>query len=462
MSQNTLTVLSAFEQKPIKDLPILEEDEVFAILDKSSSLFKDKKNWLSTVERIKILENVISLMTDQRMELANQAALEGGKPLKDSIVEVDRAIDGVKVTITELVTLKGSEVPMGITESSSSRMAYTKRFPKGVVLAISAFNHPLNLIIHQVIPAVAAGCPVIVKPASTTPLSCKSLVEILYKAGLPKDWCQMIICENDVAQKVVEDSRISFMTFIGSAKVGWFLRSRLAAGASCALEHGGVAPAIVDETADLDKAVPLLVKGGFYHAGQVCVSVQRIIAHESIAEELCKRLTSAVGKLKVGDPNQADTDVGPLILPREVERVSSWVDAAVSEGATLLTGGKKFSDTCYEPTLLLNPSKESEVSKSEIFGPVACVYTYKNIDEAIDFANSLDFAFQASVFTENLSTSLKVIEEVDAMAVMVNDHTAFRVDWMPFGGYKKSGLGMGGIEHSLKDVTIEKMFVIKK
>ena len=392
--------------------------------------------------------------------MAIEAAQEGGKPLVDSLIEIDRAVDGIKVAIKELTHLHGKEIPMGISSSSKNRMAFTKFRPRGVALAISAFNHPFNLIIHQVIPAVAAGCPVIVKPAKTTPLSCRNLVDLLYKAGLPEQWCQMILCENTVAEKLVGDRRVSFFTFIGSSRVGWHLRSKLAPGATCALEHGGAAPAIIDSSADIDKAIPLLTKGGFYHAGQVCVSVQRIIAHKDIIGQLSERLTDSVKKLKVGDPTSPETEVGPLILPKEVDRVDSWVKAAVAAGAKLLCGGEKISDTCYAPTILLNPPKDAEVSRKEIFGPVVCLYSYNELNEAIDFANSVDYAFQASVFSKNLDVAFEAIDKLEGLAIMVNDHTAYRVDWMPFGGYKESGLGVGGIGHTLKDMMIEKMFVI--
>ncbi len=457
-----IKILNPFDQSPIGSLPLVDEERALEVLSQSFSLYKNRKTWLSKERRIEILEKAALLIEQRHQQLALEATQEGGKPLKDSLIEITRAVDGIRVAIKEMSHLHGTEIPMDISASSAKRMAYTRRDPRGVVIAISAFNHPFNLIVHQVIPAIAAGCPVIVKPAVTTPLSCKNLVEILYESGLPQDWCQMILCENDVAEKLVSDPRISFLTFIGSAKVGWYLRSKLPPGATCALEHGGAAPAIVDDSANLENATPLLLKGGFYHAGQVCVSVQRIIIHENIYEELSQKLVKATKLLKTGDPSLKETEVGPLILPRELDRIHTWVEEAVKNGAKLLCGGKKISSTCYEPTVLENPSPESAVSQKEIFGPVVCLYKYKNLDEAIELANSVDYAFQASIFTERLGTAFKAVENLEGLTVMVNDHTAFRVDWMPFGGYKQSGLGTGGIGHTLKDMTIEKMFVIKQ
>lgn len=327
---------------------------------------------------------------------------------------------------------------------------------------MSAFNHPLNLIVHQVAPAVATGCPVIVKPAEDTPLSCFRFVEILREAGLPAEWCQALtVSDLNVATQLVTDERVGFFSFIGSAKVGWMLRSKLAAGTRCALEHGGVAPAIVTEDADIDNALPILLKGGFYHAGQVCVSVQRIFAHESIAEDLARRLAELASKLNIGDPTLTKTEIGPLIRPAEVDRVEAWVNEAKVVGTKVLAGGNRLSDSCYECTVLYNPPQYGKVSQNEIFGPVINVYPYSDLDEAITRANALPVAFQAAVFTRDIDTALGVSRKLDAAAVMVNDHTAFRVDWMPFAGLRQSGLGTGGIPHTMHDMQIDKMLVMK-
>ena len=377
----------------------------------------------------------------------------------DAIVEINRGIQGIENAIETLRTRAGREIPMGINPASEGRLAFTTHEPIGIVVAVSAFNHPFNLIVHQVIPAVAVGCPVIIKPAMTTPLSCFNLVEMLYEAGLARDYCQIALVDNEGAELLVKDSRVAFFSFIGSANVGWMLRSKLAPGARCALEHGGSAPVIVDSQVDVDSIIPPIVKGGFYHAGQVCVSVQRVFVHDSILDEFCKQLTASVKKLIVGDPTLKNTEVGPLILPREVERVDKWVKEAEKSGSKIMTGGKILSETCYEPTILLNPSSNSKVTKHEIFGPVVCVYGYKNVDDAIKQANSLPVAFQASVFSQNIDFALGAAKRLDAASVMINDHTAFRVDWMPFAGRRVSGHGIGGIPHTMEDMCQEKMIV---
>jgi acyl-CoA reductase-like NAD-dependent aldehyde dehydrogenase len=376
-------------------------------------------------------------------------------------VEVRRAAQGTRAAVHELSRFAGEEIPMGLTATSAHRMAFTYREPRGPVLSISAFNHPVNLIIHQVVPAVAVGAPVVVKPARATPLSCRSVVDLLYEAGLPEPWCRMVVCENEIAEKLASHPKTAFLSFIGSQRVGWHLRSRLAPGAACALEHGGVAPVIVDASADLDDAVPLLAKGGYYHAGQVCVSVQRIYVHASRRDELVARLVAAAEALQVGDPAEESTEVGPLIRPGEVDRVDEWVAEAKAGGATVACGGRRLGQTCYTPTLLLDPPATARVSREEVFGPVVSIYGYDDLDDAIARANAPDAYFQAAIFTQDLRVALRAHRRLRGMAVMVNDHTAFRVDWMPFGGHLSSGLGLGGIGYSMRDMSLERMFIVR-
>lgn len=456
----TLTVYSPFDGSELATIPMHNAADAEEMLDAAVAVFKDREHWLPHHERVDILNNLAQLVQHEAEDFAVLIAKEGGKPLVDARVEVARAIDGIRLAIKEMShVMRGEEIPMGQTEASMNRSAFTTYEPIGVVLAVSAFNHPLNLIIHQVVPAIAVGCPVIVKPALNTPLNCLRLVALVHQAGLPKAWCQVCIADNAVAETLVTSEKINFFTFIGSAKVGWWLKSQLKPGVRCALEHGGVAPVIVDDSANMDSTITSLLKGGFYHAGQVCVSVQRVFVPMAIVEDFAKVLADQALQLNVGDPTLDSTEVGPLITPSQVERVHQWVNAAVTAGATLLTGGFKLSDTLYAPTVLLNPPSDSDVSTKEIFGPVVCVYAYEAIAEAIAQANSLDVAFQAAVYTEDLAVANACIEQLDATAVMVNDHTAFRVDWMPFAGRRASGYGIGGIGYTMRDMLQMKMAV---
>lgn len=457
----TIEVLAPFDQTLIANIETSGAIAVDKALNTASRLFHDRSQWLPVSRRIEILEKTVAIMAARAEALAVEAAREGGKPLIDSRVEVTRAIDSIRICVDCLRGSTGETVPMGTNAASTGKLAFTTRAPIGVVVAVSAFNHPLNLISHQVGPAIAAGCPVIVKPAEDTPISCFRFVEIVREAGLPDEWCQALLTSNlEVATQLVTDPRVDFFSFIGSARVGWMLRSKLAPGARCALEHGGAAPVIVAEDADIDDALPKLLKGGLYHAGQVCVSVQRIFAHHSVARELAMKLADGAKRLLIGDPTLSETEIGPLIRPAEVKRILQWVDEAISEGAELLAGGKAVSDTSCECTVLYNPAPESKVSTQEIFGPVICVYPYDDIDDAIDRSNQLPYAFQAAVFSKDIDTAMHAYKRLDASAVMINDHTAFRVDWMPFAGLRESGLGVGGIPYTFRDMQVEKMMVI--
>ena len=457
----TAEITSPYDQSFIKELPLVSKNEIDNILNTAQNLFNDQSKWIPAYKRIEILEKTASIMNDRIEELLVTAISEGGKPYQDSKAEVLRAIKGVKLAAEHISQIKGEQIPMGLTEASLNRIAFTSKEPIGIVAAVSAFNHPLNLAVHQIVTAIAAGCPVIFKPATATPLSSLALGNILKEAGLPEGWLQIILCDNEAAELLVTDPRINFFSFIGSAKVGWSLKSKLSPGTRCALEHGGAAPVIVESDADFTEMIPALVKGGFYHAGQVCVSVQRVYVNQEISERFIEEFAAGTNKLITGNPLDQKTDVGPLITPKEVDRVEEWVNEAIEKGAQLITGGKRISDTFFEPTVLVNPSEDSKVSTTEIFGPVVCIYSFTDRDEAIKRANALDVHFQAAVFTKNVDIALDTVKKLNATAVMVNDHTAFRVDWMPFGGRDSSGIGMGGISYAINEMTREKLTVFK-
>lgn len=455
-----LEVLSPFDSAPVGSVPLSGAEDIERALATAYTLFRDRRGWLSPARRIEILTALAARMEAEAEELTVLVASEGGKPLIDSRVEVARAVDGVRTCCELLRSEAGAVVPMNVNSASAGLLAFTLREPVGVVVALSAFNHPLNLIVHQVAPAIAAGCPVIVKPAITTPLSCFRFAAMLHEAGLPSDWCQALaLADNDLAGRLAADGRVGFLSFIGSARVGWSLRARLAPGTRCALEHGGAAPVIVAADANLDVAALALTKGGFYHAGQVCVSVQRVFAQASIATGLAQRIADRALALTVGDPLSPETEVGPLIRPGEVARVHEWVGEAVAGGGTLLCGGKVLSERCYAPTVVLNPPDDCRLSREEVFGPVVAVYAFDDLEIAFARANALPWAFQAAVFTRDYATAQLAFRSLDASAVMLNDHTAFRVDWMPFAGLRQSGLGVGGIPYTFRDMQVEKLFV---
>ena len=293
-SAGTINVTAPYDGAQIATIETGDANAVEIALEKAQQLFSNKQHWLTAEQRINILEKTADIMQSRFDELAIEAAREGGKPLPDSKVEVARAIDGIKNCVEVIRSEHGEEIPMRKNAASMNRLAFTTHEPIGVVVAVSAFNHPLNLAVHQIGPAVAAGCPVIIKPAEDTPLSCFRLIQILHEAGLPEAWCQGIVTtDHEAAEKLVSDNRVAFFSFIGSARVGWMLRSKLANGTRCGLEHGGVAPVIVSHDTDMDDTVTLLSKAGFYHAGQVCVSVQRVYADKKIARQLAEKIAEA-------------------------------------------------------------------------------------------------------------------------------------------------------------------------
>jgi acyl-CoA reductase-like NAD-dependent aldehyde dehydrogenase len=458
----SLSVASPFDGRELDQVATAGPEHVEDALSIAYERFRDRDSWLSVPRRIEILDKTATIMSGQIEALTMLATSEGGKPYNDSRVEVIRAIDGVKLCAETLRSHSGAVIPIAKTAATTGRVAFTQKEPIGVVVAVSAFNHPLNLIVHQVGPAVASGCPVVVKPADDTPLSCLRFVEILREAGLPDAWCQVIIAsDRDTAEKLVTDSRVGFFSFIGSAAVGWMLRSKLSPGVRCALEHGGAAPAILADPFDAELALTSVLKGGFYHAGQVCVSTQRVFAPTAQAEDFAVALAKLADALQVGAPEDTTTEVGPLIRSKEVDRVATWVDEAVAAGAKLLCGGKKLSQSCYAPTVLLNPPEDVRVSTMEIFGPVVCVYGYDDIDAAVQQANALPIAFQASIYSKDIDVSMHLYGQLDATAVMINEHTAFRDDVMPFAGLRESGLGVGGIPYTMEDMQIDKMLVVK-
>lgn len=452
-----LEIRAPYDGAPLATVRVSTNADIEAALAAAYALFRDRRRWIAKPERVAILRRAAALTRTRREELALQVASESGKPLRDALVEIDRGIDGIELSAETLRADAGHVIPMDLNATSTGRVAFTQREPIGVVLGLAAFNHPFNLVIHQVAPAVAAGAPIIVKPSPKTPLSCRAVIDIFHEAGLPGGWAEMVLpLDNDVIVRMVADPRVGFLSFIGSAAVGWRLRGMLAPGARCALEHGGVAPVIVAEDADLAQAIPRLGRAGFWHAGQACVSVQRVFCARRVIEEMTEGLATVARKMVIGDPKEMATEVGPLITHAEADRIGRWVEES---GAHVAAGGERLSPSTYANTVLVEPARDADVSRKEVFGPVVCLYGYDDIDQALAEANALPYSFQAAVFTRTIDTAMHCYRHLDGTAIMVNEHPLFRVDWMPFGGARQSGLGTGGIPHSIRDMQTEKMMV---
>lgn len=456
----SIKVLNPYSSNCIQTVELSSKKNAFAKLEEASALYHKHPKGLSKEKRISILEKFHEKFKEAKEQLIQLAVLEGAKPINDTEVEFNRALDGIKLGIQAIRSIIGQQIPMNLNTASTNKLAYTIKSPVGVVLSISAFNHPINLAIHQIVPAIAAGCPVIYKPALTTPLVSEKIIELIYDSGLPKEWCTYLVCNNETTAELAQSPLLGYISFIGSSKIGWNIKAKIAPGVKIALEHGGNAPVVVRADANLKLAIPQIAKAGFYHAGQVCVSAQRIYVHESICDSFVAQINRLAQTQKLGNPLSTDTQIGPIISVISFDRIDKWVQDAIDEGATLIAGGNKLQNNCYEPTILLNPSEKSKVTEEEIFGPVICIYSFSSDDEAIIRANNSRYCFQSAVFTESLNTALRYTQDLNGSAVLINSHPAFRVDWMPFGGQGLSGYGLGGISYSTEEMLEQKLIII--
>lgn len=455
-------VKSPFDSSPVAEIEKSDAQTVEQAFCNAEYYFGRVMKRMPAYERAEILYGVARLISENIEDLARTIALEGGKPIKDARVEAIRAVNTVKMSADCALSLNGEQITMDRAPGSEEYLAYTTLEPIGPILAISAFNHPVNLICHQVATAIAAGNTVLVKPASQTPVSCFKIIRFFHEAGLPEGIINILTVPGSAMDGIVADPRLRFISFIGSADVGWNLSKRIAPGVRLALEHGGTAASIVTQSADALYAAQRLTKGAFYHAGQVCVSTQLIFAHDDIYEDFLTHFIPAVESLSTGDPTKESTDVGPLIARAELERVARAVAEAQLAGANALTGAGKMLFNCYSPTVLEGVTPDMEVFTSEIFGPVVSVIKYTDIKEVERLLNSSHFSFQTSIFTRDIDEAMSYAREIEQRTVIINDHTAFRVDWMPFGGSKHSGLGTGGVKYSVRDLLEEKLTVIKR
>ena len=413
---------------------------------------------MSSQQRASILREIAQALTNRREEFARTICQEAAKPIKTARVEVDRAINTFQIAAEESTRIYGEYLPLDTLDSTAGRWGIVRRFPLGPVFAITPFNFPLNLVAHKVAPAIAAGCPIILKPAPQTPISALLLAEIIDDTSWPDGALAVMPLSNESAGMLVSDERIKLLTFTGSAAVGWQLKNQ-AGKKRVTLELGGNAGVIVHKDADLEYAVHRCVAGGFSYAGQTCISVQRIVVHHDLFEEFKTRLVEGVRKLKCGDPMQESTDVPPLIREQDAVRVAQWIDEAVEAGAKLLCGGKR-NGSLVEPAVLTETTPNMRVNNAEVFGPVVTVEEYETFDEALNLINNSEYGLQAGLFTRDAVLIQTAFEEIEVGGLIVGDVPTFRVDQMPYGGVKNSGLGREGLRYAIEDMTERKLMVM--
>jgi acyl-CoA reductase-like NAD-dependent aldehyde dehydrogenase len=410
-------------------------------------------------KRAEILVRVAGFLGRRHDEVAQTISAEAGKPLKAAKVEAARAMSTFTMAAVEARKLAGEMVPMDASQAGTGKLAFTLRLPIGVVGAISPFNFPLNLVAHKIAPALAAGCAVVLKPASQTPFSALLLAELETEAGLPPGWLNVLVGPaSEIGDVLVEDDRVRAITFTGSSEVGWKLAER-APRKRVKLELGNATPVIVEEDSDLDDAATKLAANAFSFAGQSCISVQRIYVHRSRYEDLIDRLLPKVEALVVGDPADETTDVGPLIDQDARDRVLAWIEEAREAGAEILTGGD-LDGELLRPTVIGNPTPELKVSCEEVFGPVCTVTGYDTLDEAIELANGTRYGLQAGIFTSNVKTALDAAYRLEFGGVTINEAPTFRADQMPYGGVKDSGNTREGPAYAVRELTEDRLVVI--
>jgi acyl-CoA reductase-like NAD-dependent aldehyde dehydrogenase len=410
-------------------------------------------------ERAAILDRVAALLKERHDEVAQTISAEAGKPMKAARVEAERAVSTYTMAAVEARRLAGEVIPMDASPAGVGKVAYTMRVPIGIVGAITPFNFPLNLVAHKIAPALAAGCAVVLKPAGQTPLSALLLGELETEAGLPPGWLNVLVGPSaEIGDVIVEDERVKLITFTGSSGVGWKIRER-AVRKRVNLELGNATPVVVEADADIEEAATKLAANAFSFAGQSCISVQRIYVQRAAYEDFVGRFVDKVQALKVADPAEEDTDVGPVIDEDARERIVSWIDEATSAGAKVLTGGEVV-DGLLQPTVLANVRPEMKVSCQEVFGPLCTVSPYDSADEAFALANGTEYGLQAGIFTGSVRTALSAAAALEFGGVTVNEAPTFRADQMPYGGVKESGNTKEGPYYAVREMTEERLVVL--
>jgi acyl-CoA reductase-like NAD-dependent aldehyde dehydrogenase len=448
-------VRSPYSGEVVARVPKAGADEARRAIDAAEAAMRDP---LPAHKRAEILVRVAGALGRRHDEVARLISDEAGKPLKSAKIEASRAMSTYTFSAVEARKLAGDVVPMDASQAGEGKLGFTLRTPIGVVGAISPFNFPLNLVAHKIAPALAAGCAVVLKPASQTPLSALLLAELETEAGLPPGWLNVLVGPaSEIGDVLVEDERVKVITFTGSSDVGWKLRER-AARKRVNLELGNSTPVIVEADADIETAASATARHGFSFAGQSCISIQRVYVQRDVYDRYVELLVPQVESLVVGDPGDEETDVGPVIDEDARERILEWIEEARRADAEVLTGGE-LEGELIRPTVIAGADPELKVSCEEVFGPVVTVTSYGTLDEALELANGTRYGLQAGIFTSNLQTALRAAQELEFGGVTVNEAPTFRADQMPYGGVKDSGNTREGPAYSVREFTEQRVVV---
>jgi len=460
-SAETVEIINPYSKMPVKKVYKSSSEDINTSLNYLSSVFP-KYRVLPTYIRAELLERITAKIIERKEEMAQLMTLETGKPIKLSRIELDRAIFTFRTGAEESKRIEGEIIQLDQLKGSEGKIGYIRRFPVGVVLAITPWNFPVNLVAHKIAPALASGNVVLLKPASASLSSGLEIGKIIKESAdemtLGFTPVNVVTCSGNEIESFASDDRVQFVSFTGSPLVGWNLKKKISRQ-KISLELGGNAGVIVDETADIEFAVSKIIAGAFAHSGQSCISVQRVFVHKSVSEKFKKLIKDEARKLKYGNPFDEDTLVGPMINEKEAERVQRWIEEALNTSGEYLTGGK-IEGAVVEPTVLINVPRECNVNSKEVFAPLMTITEFYDFHDAVEEVNNSDYGLQAGVFTNNHKNILYAFENIEAGGVVINDVSTYRMDSMPYGGVKQSGTGKEGIKYAIEEMTERKILVI--
>lgn len=455
-SNKTLEVRNPFDNSLIATTYLANETILENAIHKALSI-KEELKQLASYKKFEILKQISETITSNRQQLAEVLCLESAKPIKYALAEIDRSAQTFLIAAEESKRLPKEYISLDWTPNGENREGIINYFPIGLVAGIAPFNFPMNLAVHKIAPAIASGCPIILKPASSTPLSCLELAKIIDATNLPKGAVSILPMDRTTGNLLVSDDRFKLLTFTGSPEVGWKMKNQ-SGKKKVVLELGGNAATIICESAGLKDALPKALMGAFAYSGQICIHAQRFIVHSSLFKTFTESLKTETVKLKYGNPLETSTDVANMIDEENAIRVEAWINEAIQQGAQLICGGKR-TGSFVEPTILLNCNNTMKVYSEEVFGPVICINSYNTIEEAIAFVNDTKFGLQCGVFTNSISELNQCFNEIEVGGVIHNHVPTLRYDQMPYGGVKESGLGREGVKYAIHDMLEPKVLV---